>query len=97
MRGLHLFANIKELNVSSNGLTSMSGLENLRNLENLNLSCNKITQILSIESVARTLKTLNLSHNRIVSLMPLGEFADISALESLDLTDNYVGELSNLK
>ena len=45
-------------------------------------------------NVARTLVTLNLSHNRIVSLMPLGEFAEIAVLETLDLTDNYVGELS---
>ena len=29
--------------------------------------------------------------------MPLGEFAEISVLETLDLTDNYVGELSHVK
>ena len=29
--------------------------------------------------------------------MPLGEFAEIAALEVLDLTDNYIGELSHIK
>ena len=29
--------------------------------------------------------------------MPMEEFADISVLEKLDLTDNYIGELSNIK
>jgi len=48
-------------------------------------------------NIARTLKHLNLSHNRIVSLLPLEEFADISTLEVLDLTDNYIGDLSHLK
>lgn len=97
MRGLNLFPNLKELNVSSNNILSMSGLENLSSLETLNLSCNKITQIFSMQNVARSLKTLNLSHNRITSLIPLGEFAEISCLESLDLTDNYIGELSHIK
>jgi len=75
----------------------MSGLEALRSLETLNLSCNKITQIFCMQNIARSLKHLNLSHNRIVSLTPLGDFAEISVLESLDLTDNYVGELSHVK
>ena len=47
--------------------------------------------------MARSLQTLNLSHNRIVSLVPLGEIAEESPLEVLDLTDNYVGELSHVK
>ena len=61
------------------------------------MSCNKLTQIFSLQNVARTLKSLNLSHNRIVSLVPLGEFAEISVLEVLDLTDNYIGELSHIR
>ena len=47
--------------------------------------------------MARSLKRLNLSHNRIVSLAPLGEIADQSPLEVLDLIDNYIGELSHIK
>ena len=97
MRGLHLFPNVSDLNVSSNSILTMSGLESLNRLESLNMSCNKLTRIFCLANIAKTLKHLNLSHNRIVSLLPLEEFADISALEVLDLTDNYIGDLSHLK
>lgn len=97
MRGLHFFANVCELNVSSNSILTMSGLEGLRQLESLNMSCNKLTRIFCLANISRTLKHLNLSHNRIVSLMPMEEFADISVLEKLDLTDNYIGEMNNIK
>jgi len=97
LRGLHLFPKLRELNVSSNSILTMSGLEGLRSLESLNMSCNKITRVFSLANIARTLKHLNLSHNRIVSLLPLEEFAEVSPLESLDLTDNYVGDLSHVK
>ena len=43
------------------------------------------------------MKSLNLSHNRIVSLVPFGEFAEVSVLETLDLTDNYIGELEHVR
>ena len=69
-----------ELNVSSNSLLSMSGLEDLNKLEHLNLSCNKITQIIGTMQMAKSLKVLNLSHNRIVSLAAMKELADISVL-----------------
>ena len=75
----------------------MSGLENLRHLETLNLSCNKLTQIFGLQTMVKSLRILNLSHNRIVSLIPLGEIAEDSVLEVVDLTDNYVGELSHIK
>jgi Leucine-rich repeat (LRR) protein len=72
----------------------MSGIEELKQLEVLNLSCNKIAQICGLQGMARSLRVLNLSHNRIVSLAPLNEIADVSVLQMLDLTDNYVGELA---
>ena len=43
LKGIHLFSKVKELNLSSNGLMSMSFLESLTCVETLNLSCNKIT------------------------------------------------------
>jgi len=76
---------------------TMSGLDDLRNLEMLNLSCNKIAQIFGLRQMAKTLKIINLSHNRIVSLQPMQEFADVSVLQVLDLTDNYIGELQHIK
>lgn len=97
LRGLDLYASLKELNISSNSILSMSGLENLRWLETLNMSCNKISQIFNLQNLTKSLKSLNLSHNRIVSLVPLRDFAEFSVLESLDLTDNYIGELDHVK
>lgn len=47
--------------------------------------------------MSKSLRSLNLSHNRIVSLMPLRDIAEISVLKVIDLTDNYIGELSNIK
>lgn len=32
-----------------------------------------------------------------MSLVALGEFAEISVLEVIDLTDNYIGELTHVK
>ena len=48
MRGLQHYPNLKDLNVSSNSILSMSGLESLRCLQSLNMSCNKLTQIFSL-------------------------------------------------
>jgi len=45
----------------------------------------------------RQLKTLVLSHNRIVSLQPLAQIADYSKIHTIDLVDNYVGDLSQIK
>ena len=97
LRGLDKYAGLKELNVSSNSILTMSGLENLHCLETLNASCNKISQVFNLGHLVKSLRTLNLSHNRIVSLAPLAEIAEFSVLETLDLTDNYVGELDHLR
>lgn len=40
---------------------------------------------------------LVLSHNRIVNIKPLIDLGDYSKLETLDLTDNYIGELGQVK
>lgn len=38
-----------------------------------------------------------LSHNRIVHIKPLVDLGEYCKLETLDLTDNYIGELSQIK
>ncbi len=86
-----------DLNLSSNSLISMAGLENLTQVRSLNLSCNKLTQIFSLSQLAGSLKHLNLSHNRLVSIQPLAEMASTSVLKEVDLTDNYIGDISQLK
>ena len=45
----------------------------------------------------QNLKVLILAHNRITSLQPLLDLGEYSKLDTLDLTDNYVAELSQVK
>ncbi len=93
-QGIQSLRNIKTLNLSSNNLLSMQGLQSLTQLSSLNLSCNKIQTIPPLQMP--NLRTLNLSHNRITSIKPLESLSD-SRLQELDLTDNYIGELSQIK
>ena len=85
-----------DLNLSSNSLLSMAGVEGLYKLRYLNLSCNKLQSITCLK-LLQNLKTLILSHNRITCLRALEEMGDYSKLECLDVTDNYITELSNIK
>jgi Leucine-rich repeat (LRR) protein len=69
MKGVSLFVNLRELNLSSNGLLSTGFLDGIKHLEVLNLSCNKLTQIgQNLVHFTTTLRKLILSHNRLVSL-----------------------------
>ena len=63
----------------------------------LNLSCNKIVHLSGLQRIAATLKVLNLSHNRVVALTHLSEIAPFAVLEVLDLTDNCVGDIGQLR
>lgn len=74
----------------------MTGVESSFKLTYLNLSCNKIQNIVSLK-LLQQLKVLVLSHNRIVNIKPLIDLGEYSKLETLDLTDNYVGELGQIK
>ena len=94
LKGIERISGVRELNLSSNNILSMAGIEELHSLVELNISCNKLQQIHSLHRSCRTLRTLILSHNRIINLGPLSEIAEDSRLEKLDLTDNYIGELS---
>lgn len=100
MKGVSLFSGLRELNLSSNSLLTMGNLEGMRGLEVLNLSCNKITQISNLQPFAQTLRKLILSHNRILSLAVFNSgphSAPMLALEYLDLKDNYIGQLDEVK
>ena len=72
---------------------TMSSLEPLHQLTKLNLSCNKLQNITGLR-LMQNLKVLVLAHNRITSLQPLLDLGEYSKLDTLDLTDNYVAELS---
>ena len=99
MKGVSLFVNLRELNLSSNGLLSTSFLDGIKHIEVLNLSCNKLSQIgQNLVHFATTLRKLILSHNRLVSIQPLQIQSGYNpALEYLDLNDNYIGELDQIK
>jgi Leucine-rich repeat (LRR) protein len=45
----------------------------------------------------QNLKSLILAHNRITSLQPLKDLGEYSKLETLDLVDNYVSSLNEVK
>jgi len=97
LKGIHLCARVQELNLSSNNIMSMAFLEQLTQLQVLNLSCNKITQVFNLQNVAATLTKLILSHNRIVQLAHFKEMGQSSVLEFVDLNDNYIGDLAQLR
>ena len=97
MKGIAHFTSLRELNLSSNSLMSMTPLFESKaslQIEILNLSCNKLTQVFSLATMGQTLRKLILSHNRIVTIQALGtNLGYTPALEHLDLNDNFIGDL----
>lgn len=83
---------LKELDLSSCGLSSVSSIGNLTKLELLNLSGNSISDISAFSSVSQ-LRTLNLSSNAVTALDSL---ASAAKLETLDISDNSVTSLAPL-
>ena len=70
---LGLIVNVRILDLSSNYLSSLTGIAVLQGLEELNLSNNKISKIQGLWKLKR-LWNLNLSFNRISSLETIGIF-----------------------
>ena len=100
LTGLSQFANLKELRVENNNLTSLSGVPN--SLQTLNCSNNKITSFVGLSNCS-SLKTLDCSNNKISSLSSLPYLS----IESLTASNNnftslilgndyYCPKLSNL-
>ncbi len=99
LTGLSQFANLKELRVENNNLTSLSGVPN--SLQTLNCSNNKITSFVGLSNCS-SLKTLDCSNNKISSLSSL-PYLSIESLTasnnnftSLILGYDYYPKLSNL-
>jgi hypothetical protein len=100
MKGIAAFVHLRELNLSSNSLLSMSALFEMGSLrlEVLNLSCNKLTQLHSLSPFWSTLRKLVLSHNRLTSLTPLSiPLPGQPVLEHIDLNDNFIGDLDSVR
>ena len=94
---LGAFPSLRELNLSSNDLSTLDGVQGLATLEVLNVSSNRLVAIDVPVLGMASLRSLNLSYNRISSLAPLGELGRTAAdhpLASLQLQGNQVQDLS---
>ncbi|KAL9644472.1 hypothetical protein ABK040_016598 [Willaertia magna] len=84
------FINVQDLNLSSNNIERIEGLNALTHLRTLNLATNKITKIEGLGDL-KNLKKLILSYNKIQSLEGLKWLHGPSFnLQYLDLRGNYV-------
>ncbi|NWU32794.1 LRGUK protein, partial [Dyaphorophyia castanea] len=92
IRGLENCPSLTQLGLSHNKLTAIRGLENLP-IRVLNLSFNQIEKVTGLKSL-RALQKLDLSCNKINSLQGLEE---LHLLEVINLEDNQVAELSEIK
>ena len=81
---------LRQLNLSSNDLSSLAGL-GLPQLQQLNVACNRLCRIDDLRLDAlQSLRRLNLSYNQIKSLAPLWSAAGGHPLESLQLHGNLI-------
>ena len=86
------FQNIYYLNLTSNELYQISGLEILPNLKILVLSFNNITKIENIESLKK-LERLELAYNQ---LQRIENLYTLHNLRILELNNNYLSKLEEL-
>ncbi|XP_071280298.1 leucine-rich repeat and guanylate kinase domain-containing protein isoform X2 [Agelaius tricolor] len=92
IRGLEECHSLTQLGLSHNRLAAIRGLHSLP-IRVLNLSFNQIEKVDGLKSL-KNLQCVNLSHNKINSLQGLEEH---DLLEAINLEDNQVAELSELK
>ena len=93
---LTAFAQLVDLNLSSNSIESMQGFHALPRLRVLNLACNKIAKVAGLSGMA-SLETIDLSHNVIDDV---GGFYDVprggKSVRDVRLKDNKIGAASDL-
>lgn len=87
-----VFNPIKELALSSNGITEISGLDGLSELEGLSLGRNKITEIKGLDGLLK-LKDLILMDNEITEIKGLDRLTE---LQTLYLEGNKITEIKGL-
>ncbi|NWZ84248.1 LRGUK protein, partial [Poecile atricapillus] len=92
IRGLEKCHSLSQLGLSHNRLTTIQGLENLP-IRILNLSFNQIEKVNGLKTL-KALQRVDLSKNKIYRLQGLEEH---NLLEVINLEDNQVAELSELK
>eukprot|EP00878_Enallax_costatus_P030750 GHUV01033533.1.p1 GENE.GHUV01033533.1~~GHUV01033533.1.p1 ORF type:complete len:408 (+),score=134.88 GHUV01033533.1:179-1402(+) len=89
---LHNNTAVKSLNLHSNAIQHIGGLDHLRNLSNLNLSSNNIQVIENLSSLVN-LTNLNLSSNCIVELRGL---AGLSRLQQVNVSYNTLTSIAGI-
>ncbi|KAM6090405.1 leucine-rich repeat and guanylate kinase domain-containing protein isoform 2-T2 [Theristicus caerulescens] len=82
---------IRILNLSSNQIEKITGLDSLKTLQKLDLSSNKITSLEGLEE-HDLLEMINLEDNQIAELRELECIADLPLLRVLNLLKNPVQE-----
>ncbi|CAN8210472.1 unnamed protein product [Coccothraustes coccothraustes] len=92
IQGLEGCRSLTHLGLAHNRLTALGGLRDLP-LRVLDLSFNQIEKVNGLKSL-KNLQRVDLSHNKINSLQGLEEH---DLLEDINLEDNQVAELSELK
>nr|XP_041576879.1 leucine-rich repeat and guanylate kinase domain-containing protein isoform X2 [Taeniopygia guttata] len=92
IRGLEQCHSLAQLGLSHNRLRATRGLQDLP-LRDLNLSFNQIEKVDGLKSL-KSLQRVDLSNNKIKSLQGLEEH---DLLEMINLEDNQVAEVSELK
>ena len=85
-------ANLQDLNLSSCGISTLSGLENAHELACLNLSSNSIRNLTPLNSLYH-LQELDLSHNAVTDLTQL---TGLTQLTRLDVSYNSISTIHPL-
>ena len=85
---------IREVDLSGRGLTSINGINIFKNAYNIDLSNNSITDISSLTDM-ECLGHVNLSGNKITNISPLAT-ANLPNLHNLELRDNQIKNISSI-
>ena len=93
LKGLNLFINLIQLDLSNNQIISLNkAFYSLTKLKFLNLSCNKLNSLDGIEDL-ENLEYLNASHNKIVTLSTFRKFTNKNNLNTINIKGNLIYDL----
>ncbi len=83
---------IDDLNLSSNAIEDITGIEKMSEIQNLYISNNKLSDISNLEKLTK-LKVLNVSSNNIEDISKL---ANIVTLRTLNISNNKIKDISSI-
>jgi dynein assembly factor 1 len=91
--GLEHQRELTTLYLHENVIETIEGLEACVNLDTLNLSKNMIRAVTGVSHLSK-LKVLQLSHNNLATAADIAEIGALTALTTLDLSDNRLEDAS---